>query len=444
MSNNLITVYIVSKNYGSFVEKSIKSVLDQTYKNWELFLVNDCSKDNTKKIFQKYKKYAKKIINLKKDTGLQKISNEILKLSNGEFIIRLDADDWFHAEALSCMINKFQGKKNCGAVYSGYYYVDANNKVIGIETNLDTIDSGQNFPPHGACTLFKTRSLKQVGGYSQNLKAQDGWDIWMKLKSKVNFTKINLPLFYYRKHGNSLSDNYKKIVKERGKIFKRIFSKKGDYIPKVLAVIPIKKDFSDFKNVPFKKYKNRTLMDHMISSVEKSKYVNNVVVSTTDKIIEKYFFNKTKFSKKKYYLHSRNKKYDTTIHQKYDNLLVEASDFFKKIEGYKPDILVLLNLHVISNDKSQIDKAINILLENNKDTIFSVIREKDPVFTLEKSKLKILNKGRFDNLDYNNEIILKFNSSLIITWEEILRNKGLFDGDLGFMESLDKDIKKVL
>ena len=57
---NLISIYIVSKNYGKFVDKAIKSIFDQTYKNWELFLVSDNSKDNTlkvyKNIFQKIKK----------------------------------------------------------------------------------------------------------------------------------------------------------------------------------------------------------------------------------------------------------------------------------------------------------------------------------------------------------------------------------------------------
>ena len=51
---NLISVYIVSKNYGKFVDQAIKSVLSQTYQNWELFLVSDNSKDNTTKIFKKY------------------------------------------------------------------------------------------------------------------------------------------------------------------------------------------------------------------------------------------------------------------------------------------------------------------------------------------------------------------------------------------------------
>ena len=133
---NLISIYIVSKNYGKFVDKAIKSVFDQTYKNWELFLVSDNSKDNTAKIYKKYalkNKKIKKILIYKKNIGLQKISNNILKICKGEFLLRLDADDWLNKNALLLMINKILSKKSYGAVYGGYYYVDINGKKIGLE-----------------------------------------------------------------------------------------------------------------------------------------------------------------------------------------------------------------------------------------------------------------------------------------------------------------------
>ena len=67
----LVTIYIVSKNYGRFLNQSIKSVLDQTYKNWELFVVDDNSDDETTKIMNKYKNYKDNI----KFILIQKISD---------------------------------------------------------------------------------------------------------------------------------------------------------------------------------------------------------------------------------------------------------------------------------------------------------------------------------------------------------------------------------
>ena len=109
----LVTVYIVSHNYGKYLTQSIKSVLNQTYKNWELIIVNDNSKDETYKIAKKFLKQNRKIISLinyKRTKGLQRIANKVLSICNGEYIIRLDADDWLDENALIILINK--AKKN--------------------------------------------------------------------------------------------------------------------------------------------------------------------------------------------------------------------------------------------------------------------------------------------------------------------------------------------
>ena len=442
---NLISVYIVSKNYGKFVDQAIKSVLSQTYKNWELFLVSDNSKDNTTKIFKKYyskNKKIKKIIIYKKNTGLQKISNNILKICKGEFIIRLDADDWLNKNAFLLMISKIISKKNYGAVYGGYYYVDYSGKKIGIEDNLASIKNS-SFPPHGACTMFKCRSLKEVGGYSTNVKAQDGWDVWLKLKERVEFCSVDLPLFYYRKHGKSVSSNYKKIIKERGKIIDRINIKnKGDYKLKILAVVPIKKDFLDIKNAPYLKYKNKTLIEHTINSIRKSKMISDVLVSTNNKDIINY--TKKKFIKMKnidYFL--RPKKYEKSLFENLESLLLDASNYFKLKKNYLPDIVVFFNIHVIRQDTTHIDKALKILIEQQKDTVFSVVKERNPIFSFKKGLMEVLNRGRFNNLDFNNETILRFNNSIISSWDSIIRNKTVFEGNLGFIETTDKDIYKI-
>ena len=80
-------------------------------------------------------------------------------------------------------------------------------------------DKHGQIPPHGACTLFETNSLKKVGGYSENVNAQDGWDLWYKLYKKVGAISIDLPLFYYRQHNASLSQDNNRLLKARAKIF---------------------------------------------------------------------------------------------------------------------------------------------------------------------------------------------------------------------------------
>ncbi len=107
----LVTVYIPSRNYGKFLEKSVLSVIDQLYLEWELFIIDEGSTDNTKTIAENYQnKYPTKIklIQNKEPLGLQKLANDLLDIAKGKYIIRLDADDWFHEVALLSLVNKLE------------------------------------------------------------------------------------------------------------------------------------------------------------------------------------------------------------------------------------------------------------------------------------------------------------------------------------------------
>lgn len=96
MKNNpLITIYITNHNYGKYLEQSINSALVQTYKNIEVIIVDDASRDESKKILKKYKNKKKiKIILNKSQKGLVKSSIIAIKKSKGSYILRLDADDY--------------------------------------------------------------------------------------------------------------------------------------------------------------------------------------------------------------------------------------------------------------------------------------------------------------------------------------------------------------
>ena len=134
----LVSVSITCKNYGKYIEKSLESVLEQSYNNIEIFVIDDNSIDESKKILAKVKKKYPKIncIYNNKNLGLQKISNLIIKICKGHFFLRLDADDWLHKNTIKDMVKCFKIKKNIGAVYGNYYYANVLGKIIGYENNL--------------------------------------------------------------------------------------------------------------------------------------------------------------------------------------------------------------------------------------------------------------------------------------------------------------------
>lgn len=108
--NELVSIIMPSYNTASFISKTIESVLNQTYKNWELLIVDDCSTDDTDEIVSKYN--DKRIVYLKneKNSGAAISRNRALRNAKGKWIAFLDSDDLWHPTKLEKQI-KFMKKK---------------------------------------------------------------------------------------------------------------------------------------------------------------------------------------------------------------------------------------------------------------------------------------------------------------------------------------------
>ena len=447
--NSLVTIYIPCRNYGRFLRQSIDSVLSQLYTNWELFIVDENSEDSTIEIANEYaNKYPDQIKFIKNDRplGLQKIANKILGIAKGKYMIRLDADDWFDESALLLMVHKLEKNPKAGLVYGNYYYTDENGQLIGIENRhilVDEDSSGQ-LPPHGACTMFKTRSLKSSGGYSENVNAQDGWDLWFKLSKKIGAVNLNAPIFYYRQHGSSMSRDENRLLKARAKIFDNIANKlDGSYSPKVLAVIPVKESYPNFDGVPYKKINGDSILQIAIINAMKSKSVTSVIVySESDKVLE---FSEKLEKEGRVPVHIRLKRTKIKDASKIPikDFMLSAANFYYNEFNSSPDILIFLSLHAINRRSNHIDEAINVLRISESDSVVSVQEEREPMFKHGLNGLKLINPGRFQNLTFEKERLYRFNGSLIATWFEILSNDNLFGDKISYIEMSTEDSTQV-
>ena len=445
----LVSVYIPSRNYGKYLDKSIESVINQIYKNWELFIIDEDSKDDTLKIAKKYKnKYSKKITIIKNDKvlGLQRIANKIISIAKGKYIIRLDADDWLHEVALLIMVNKLEENSKAAIAYGNYFYTDEKGKIIGVEIRykLGKEDLIGHIPPHGACTLVETNALKSVDGYLENVDAQDGWDLWFKLYKKVGAISIDLPLFYYRQHSKSLSRDNDRLLNARAKIFAEIRKKSNEnYKPNVLAVIPIKESYPDMKNVPYQKINGKTLLEIAINNALHSNQIDELVVSSKSKDVLN-FSKKLEIENKvlpHLRLHRTEENSTNTI--PISDFMISAADIYFKERKQYPDIVVYLSLHAINRKSIHIDKAINNLILTESDSVVSVQEEREPMFNNGKSGLNLINPGRFRDLSYDKERLYRFNGSIIASlWDNLSKNN-LFGVKTSFIEMSFKDSMQV-
>jgi glycosyltransferase involved in cell wall biosynthesis len=204
--NPLLTVYITNYNYGMYIQQSVESVLSQTFQDFELFIIDDGSVDNSKEIIEQYRDNPKINIIYQQNKGLNVTNNIAMRASIAKYIMRLDADDFLTPDALEIMVSALENDIDLGLVFPDYYYTNDNGIITGEEIRHDFDKDVSLFdqPAHGACTMIRLENLKMLGGYNESFTCQDGYDLWIKFIMHFKVTNINKPLFYYRRHGLSL------------------------------------------------------------------------------------------------------------------------------------------------------------------------------------------------------------------------------------------------
>ena len=451
LSQPLVTIYIPCRNYGNFLRQSVESVFRQTYNNWELIIIDEGSTDNSLSIAKDLQiKNPNKITLIENNEpfGLQKLSNFVLGIAKGKYMMRLDADDWLDDSAVYLLVHKLESNEDIGMVYGNYYYVDESGGYIGLESRhkLGEEDKVGQLPPHGACTLFRTRSLKSVGGYSEEVDAQDGWDLWYKLFDRIGAASIQAPVFYYRQHGSSLSKDSNRLLKARSKIFEKISSKlEGDYKPTVVAILPVKESYPDFEDVPFRKYKGKSLLEIALRNTSKSKKIDKIVVSSESKRVLEFAEQLEKSRKVPEHLRLlRDKKIQGSSSSiPIKDFMIRAAQHYESTNKSFPDIMVYLSLHAVHRTQDHIDNALNVLRLTESDCVVSVQEEREPMFKYGKNGLELINPGRFNDLSYDREKLFRFNGSIISTWWDILAEDRLFGEKTAYIEMSKDDSLQI-
>ena len=449
-SSPLVTVYIPCRNYGRFLEKAVNSVFTQLYSNWELIILDEASTDDTEAIAQALcRRYPKKTTFIKNEepTGLQRLANSVLGLAKGKYMVRLDADDWFDECALLLMVSKLEANPGIGLVYGNYFYTDPEGKVIGIERRhkLGWEDTVGHLPPHGAGTMFLTRALKAVGGYSVDVNAQDGWELWYKLFSRIGAASLDIPLFYYRQHGDSLSRDGKRLLVARSQIFDRISQTlEGDYKLKHVAVIPVQESYPGFEGVPYREFEGVSLLERAIRSASDSKKIHTVIVASQSQAVLAYSKQLEETGTVPKHLRMlRDKSKYAGRNIPIRDMLINAGKYYAEQFGYFPDSIAFLSLHAVRRKTEHVDKAINILRITQSDAVVSVQEEREPMFVHGKNGLDLLNPGRFQDLTYDRERLYRFNGSIIATWWEVLQEHNLFGDKIASIEMSTEDSYQV-
>lgn len=220
MSNPLVSIVIPCYNHEQFVQDCIQSVIDQTYENIELIIIDDGSKDNSvlkiQEMTEKCKKrFSRFEVRSRPNRGLSATLNESIDWCKGKYFAAVASDDIILKSKIDLQVNFMEKNTDITAIFGSANYIDESNNVKIIdplkqqEYIFDKIflNECQFYAP---TQLMRKSILDEIGGYNTDILVED-WYMWLKMAEKGRVYCLSDKLANYRIHANNTTKNSKFI-----------------------------------------------------------------------------------------------------------------------------------------------------------------------------------------------------------------------------------------
>ena len=212
--NPLVTVAIPIYNAGTYLDFAICSVLNQSFQNFELILINDGCTDDSVEIMQKYASDPRvSLINDGVNKGLVFRLNESTHLAKGKYYARMDADDIMHPDRLQKQVDYMEEHANVDVLGTGCYIIDLNNKITGERSasndnwSVNSLAKGSGFVHPSV--IGKT-SWFVINQYDEDWTRAEDYYLWVSTVSKSVFHNLDESLLFYREVGIPAFSKYYK------------------------------------------------------------------------------------------------------------------------------------------------------------------------------------------------------------------------------------------
>lgn len=216
MQNGLVSVIMPLYNNEDYIEQSILSVINQTYGNWEILIINDKSVDSSKEIATKYSDiYSNiKLINLKINNGVAKARNIGINNARGEYLAFLDSDDEWLPQKLEKQIN-FMNKNDYNFTCTYYGKIDSESSVLPTVIKPKYSLNYNQILKNNIGNSTAIINVKKLGKFTVPLiKKRNDYALWLKvIKKAKKVHTLEEVLSYHRLHSNTLSSKKLDLIK---------------------------------------------------------------------------------------------------------------------------------------------------------------------------------------------------------------------------------------
>lgn len=209
-----VSIIMPTYNRADYLKRSVQSVLDQTFNNFEIIIINNYSTDDTLEVISAFNDDRIKVINFKNDGIIAKSRNQGIMQSVGEYIAFLDDDDLWCPDKLELQIKYLEEHPEFDLVYSNGLIIDEHENKKGLFNELWRGKTGQVFLDllyrnfvSVLTVIMKKEIFETIGLLNEDpsMRAAEDYEYWLRASLKFNFGYIDKPLALYRIHSESLS-----------------------------------------------------------------------------------------------------------------------------------------------------------------------------------------------------------------------------------------------
>jgi glycosyltransferase involved in cell wall biosynthesis len=200
-----VSVVVATYNRADYVPAAVESVLRQTFRDFELIVIDDGSTDHTARALERFDRQIRYQYQANSERAAAR--NHGLRLATGKYIAFLDSDDLWLPNKLEAELRRFRADPHLGLVYSDAQYIDAQGRQLG--AMIQSVREGwvlphilcDNFVPSGA-HLLDREQFARAGAFTEDrrLSGSEDWEAWVRLAARVPFGHVRNRGFLYRLH----------------------------------------------------------------------------------------------------------------------------------------------------------------------------------------------------------------------------------------------------
>jgi len=221
----LVSVVVASYNHARYLPRRMESLINQTYPNMEILVIDDHSPDDSVEVLRRYADHPRvQLIEREQNGGWVTVSNQGIELSRGEFVLFANCDDDCEPEMVERLVRAIQSKPSVGLAFCRSLMVDENGDAHGDDFQIrETLfrerccqdcflprDEMRRFLMHScvipnlSAALIRRCCFDQVGVLSQDYRACSDWDLFFRIADGFDFAYVAQPLNHFRQHARTI------------------------------------------------------------------------------------------------------------------------------------------------------------------------------------------------------------------------------------------------